>query len=325
MTDPSLSAIIHFMLIDEVDIIIKAGHGGPGRVAFFSKKGTGPSGGDGGKGGNVFMVATSNLYGLGKFISQAKLEAENGEPGSVNRKSGGDGKNLILTMPIGTVLIDEKGNETELVELNKQVLLAEGGMGGKGNYFFKSSGNTTPRFAQPGLPGGEKKLKLHLRLIADFGLIGLPNAGKSSLLNEITSSEAKIGAYPFTTLEPNLGMLNGKTIADIPGLIEGASEGKGLGDKFLKHIEKVTLLLHCISSESENPFKDYQIIRNELEKFNPKLLEKDEIIILTKSDLLDEKGLKNKLKTLSKTKIKIIPVSIHNWDRLQELTKKLNQ
>lgn len=311
------------MLVDEVDIVINGGHGGPGRVSFFSKKGSGPSGGDGGRGGDVYVAATSDLYGLNKFLSSVDLKAENGEAGSVNRKSGAEGKDLILTMPIGTVLIDEDGKETELLELNNQVLLAEGGMGGKGNYFFKSSGNTTPRFAQPGLAGQEKKLKLHLKLIAEFGLIGLPNAGKSSLLNEITSVEAKIGAYPFTTLEPNLGILNGKAIADIPGLIEGASEGKGLGDKFLKHIEKVTLLLHCITAESEDPLKDYKVIRNELEKFNPKLLEKDEVIILTKSDLLSEKELKAKLKTLSKTKAKIIPVSIHNWDSLQELTKFL--
>ena len=313
------------MLVDEVDIVVKGGHGGAGRVAFYSKKGSGPNGGDGGRGGDVFVVATSDLYGLNRFLSNAELKAENGEPGSVNRKSGANGKDLNLIVPIGTVLIDEQGKEIELANLNQKVLLTEGGLGGRGNYFFKSSGNTTPRYAQPGLPGEEKKLKLHLKLIADFGLIGLPNAGKSSLLNEITSAEAKIGAYPFTTLEPNLGMLNGKTLADIPGLIEGASEGKGLGDKFLKHIEKVTLLLHCISAESEDPLKDYKVIRNELKKFNPKLLEKDEVIILTKSDLLETKDLEKKLKSLSKTKRKIIPVSIHNWDSIQEFLKFLTQ
>jgi len=311
------------MLVDEVDIVVKGGHGGAGRVAFFSKKGSGPSGGDGGRGGDVFVLATTDLYGLNKFLSNAELKAENGESGSVNRKSGADGKDLILSMPIGTILIDDAGKEMELLQLGSPVLLAEGGLGGKGNYFFKSSGNTTPRYAQPGLPGQEKKLKLHLKLIADFGLIGLPNAGKSSLLNELTSADAKIGAYPFTTLEPNLGVLYGKVIADIPGLIEGASEGKGLGDKFLKHMEKVTLLLHCISSESGNPLKDYEIIRNELKKFNPELLKKPEIILVTKTDLIEEKDLKSKLKALSKTKKKILPVSVHNWDSIQELVDLL--
>lgn len=311
------------MLVDEVEIIIKAGKGGPGRVSFYSKKRGGPSGGDGGKGGDIYVEATTDLYALTRFMSNPECNAQNGFGGGQNQRTGEGGKDLILIMPIGTSLIDQGDTEIDLNELNKRILLCRGGLGGKGNAFFKSSSNTTPRYAQPGLRGEEKKLILKLKLIADFGLIGLPNAGKSSLLNELTQARAKIGDYPFTTLEPNLGMFGKKVIADIPGLIEGASEGKGLGHKFLKHIEKVKLLLHCISSQSEDLIKDYNIVHQELKKFNPKLLEKQEIILLTKSDLVEKRELESKIKVLSKTKKKIIPVSIHNWDSLQILQASL--
>ena len=311
------------MLVDEVDIVVIGGHGGPGRVSFRGKKGGGPDGGNGGKGGDVYVEVTSDLYALNRYVSKKVLSAQNGEPGGKSDKSGADAGDLTLIMPIGTFITDEKNQEIELNEIGKKVLIAKGGLGGKGNAFFKSSRNTTPRYAQPGLRGEEKKLNLKLKLIADFGLIGLPNAGKSSILNELTDASAKIGDYPFTTLEPNLGMLNGRVIADIPGLIEGASEGKGLGHKFLKHIEKVKLLLHCISSESSDPVKDYKIILEELKKFNPLLLEKQEIILLTKSDLVKADDLEKKLKTLAKTKKQIIPVSIHDWESLQSLIQIL--
>lgn len=312
-----------FMLVDEVEIVIKGGHGGPGCVSFYRKSGGGPDGGDGGKGGDVYVQASSDIYALNQFLSKKVCSAENGRPGGSNTKSGANGKDLILTMPQGTVLIDQGGNEIELNEMGKTLLLTKGGLGGRGNASFKSSSNTTPKYAQSGLRGQEKKLKLKLKLIADFGLIGLPNAGKSSLLNELTKAEAKIGDYPFTTLEPNLGICQGKVIADIPGLIEGASEGRGLGHKFLKHIEKVRLLLYCISSESPEPLRDYSIIRSELKKFNPKLLEKQEIILLTKSDLLEEKDLEKKISKLYPAGKEIITVSIHNWDSLQSLTQAL--
>ncbi|OGE38238.1 hypothetical protein A3B42_04525 [Candidatus Daviesbacteria bacterium RIFCSPLOWO2_01_FULL_38_10] len=311
------------MLVDDVDIVIKAGHGGTGRVSFHNKKGAGPDGGNGGKGGDVFVEVTSDLYGLNRYVSKKVLVAQNGEAGGKKDKSGADAGDLTLIMPIGTFITDEEGDEIELDEIGKKVLLAKGGLGGKGNAFFKSPRNTTPRYAQPGLRGEEKKLNLKLKLIADFGLIGLPNAGKSSILNELTNAGAKIGDYPFTTLEPNLGMLNGKVIADIPGLIEGASEGKGLGHKFLKHIEKVKLLLHCISSESDNPISDYTIIHKELKEYSSILLEKQEIILLTKSDLIKDNDLKKKLKSLAKTKKQIISVSIHDWESLQLLIKIL--
>lgn len=327
------------MLVDEAEIIAAGGHGGAGRVSFHSKSRGGPDGGDGGQGGNVYVRATSDIYGLNQFMAKKVHMSENGQMGGGHTSSGSNGGDLTLTMPIGTFLTDNEGNGIELTETDKPILLAKGGMGGKGNAFFKSSSNTTPKYAQPGLNGQEKKLKLKLKLIADFGLIGLPNAGKSSLLNELTSAKAKIGDYPFTTLEPNLGVLSprhpareavlplrsegSKILADIPGLIEGASEGKGLGHKFLKHIEKVHLLLHCISSQSENPLKDYEIVRGELQKFNPELLKKQEIILLTKSDLVGPSDLQKKLKTLKKTKKKILTVSIHDWDSLQSLVKVL--
>lgn len=307
------------MLVDEVEIIVQGGKGGPGRVSFYAKTRGGPNGGDGGRGGDVYVEATSDLYALQRFLSHPKCSAEQGDQGGFNLKSGAAGKDLTLIMPIGTYLYDQNGVESGLNELGEKVLLAKGGLGGKGNAFFKSSANTTPRYAQPGLKGEERKILLKLKLIADAGLIGLPNAGKSSLLNELTNAEAKIGDYPFTTLEPNLGVLNGKIIADIPGLIEGAAEGKGLGHKFLKHIEKVHLLLHCISAQSDHPLKDYSTVHTELEKFNPKLLEKQEIILLTKSDLVEQADLDKKLNNLRKTKKEILTVSIHNWDSLQAL------
>ena len=302
-------------MVDEAEITIRGGHGGAGRVSFRGERG-GPDGGNGGDGGDILVMAVSDIYALKQFLSKKVCKAEDGKNGGTEIKSGANGKDLILTMPAGTFLTDENGIENELTKEGQEILLAKGGLGGRGNESFKSSINTTPRYAQKGLSGEEKKLKIKLKLIANFGLIGLPNAGKSSLLNELTNANVKIGAYPFTTLEPNLGVLNGKVLADIPGLIEGASEGKGLGHKFLKHIEKVELLLHCISSESDDPARDYKVIREELKKFNPNLLNKKEIIILTKSDLKEVK-----LKKIGRKKV--IPISIHNWDSIQDLISKL--
>ena len=315
------------MLIDEAEIIIRGGHGGAGLVSFRGKKGGGPDGGGGGRGGSVYVKATSDIYALQQFLSKKICKAEDGEGGGVETRSGANGRDLILTMPVGTLITDEKGSEIELTTIGQEVLLAKGGLGGRGNESFKSPNKTTPTYAQKGLKGQEKRLKIELKLIADFGLIGLPNAGKSSLLNELTNANIKIGDYPFTTLEPNLGVLNGKVLADIPGLIEGASEGKGLGHKFLKHIEKVKLLLHCISCESDDPLKDYKIIREELKKFNPDLLNKKEMILLTKSDLKETErsplAARTKLKKIGEKEV--IPISIHDWDSIQILTKILSE
>jgi GTPase len=312
------------MLIDEVDIILRGGHGGAGKVSFGRGKYSGPDGGNGGKGGSIYLKVTSDLTALNQFSKETVLTGENGTAGGSNQKFGKDGKDLILTLPLGTELIDKKnGDVFKLEELDQEVLICKGGLGGKGNTEFKSPSNTTPMYAQKGLNGQERELKVHLKLIADFGLIGLPNAGKSSLLNELTNANAKVGDYNFTTLEPNLGVLEGRVIADIPGLIEGASSGKGLGIRFLKHIEKVGLLLHCISAISEDPVKDYQIIRKELGDYNLELLEKEEIILLTKSDLAEPKELEKKKKELKKFKKDILTVSVHDWDSLTALKIRL--
>lgn len=310
------------MLIDDVDIIIRGGHGGAGKVSFYPGHYGGPDGGNGGKGGDVYIRVVSDLTALNQFSRKKIVEGINGQDGGSNKKSGLNGKDIEIVMPVGCVLTNkETGEIINLDKVDERILIAKGGLGGKGNWEFKSSLRTTPKFAQPGLPGEEKPLKVNLKLIADFGLIGLPNAGKSSLLNEVTKANVKTAEYPFTTLEPNLGVMNNKILADIPGLIEGASEGRGLGIRFLKHIEKVNLLLHCISSESEDPIKDYQTVKSEMEKFNPDILKKEEIILLTKTDLVDKKQITEKIKTLKKLKKKILPVSIHDYDSLEDLKK----
>lgn len=312
------------MLIDEVDIKLSGGHGGAGRVSFLPGKHSGPDGGNGGKGGDLYLKVTPDLFALNQFSKSKLVEAENGEMGGRNKRFGKDGEDKYIVLPIGTEITDQQSVEViKLENLSDQILICEGGLGGRGNAEFASASRTTPMYAQKGLPGQVREFKVVLKLIADFGLIGLPNAGKSSLLNELTNANAKIGDYNFTTLEPNLGVLEKKVLADIPGLIEGASEGKGLGHKFLKHIEKVGLLLHCISATSEDVIKDYQVIRKELGDYNPELLEKKEIILLTKSDLVDRKDLEKKKKNLKKVKKEIIVVSIHDWDSLNLLKNRL--
>lgn len=312
------------MLIDEVNIKLMAGHGGAGKVSFNPGRYGGPSGGNGGKGGNIYAKVTSDLTALSQFAQKTEFEAENGEAGGSNKKSGHAADDLTFEFPIGSVLIDdETGEVIELDHLDKTVLLCLGGLGGKGNFEFRSSTNTTPRYAQPGQEGQVRKFNVILKLIADFGLVGLPNAGKSSLLNELTRADVKVASYPFTTLEPNLGAINGKIIADIPGLIEGAHSGKGLGIKFLKHIEKVSVILHCISAESDDLSRDYKTVRGELEQYDQKLTQKPEIIILTKTDLIDTKTLDQKLLELAALKRKVIPVSIHDFESLEKLKQIL--
>ncbi len=314
------------MLIDEVEVQFTAGHGGAGAIAWYPGEKSGPAGGNGGRGGDIYITVTSDLTALNQFSKKRIVEAGKGEKGMDNRKFGEDGKDIEIKLPIGTEIIDlDSGEIFELNELDQRVLICKGGLGGKGNYEFKSSRNTTPEYAQPGLPGQDRRVKLNLKLIADFGLIGLPNAGKSSLLNELTSANAKIGSYAFTTLEPNLGVVNRKVVADLPGLIEGASGGKGLGIRFLKHIEKVGLLLHCITAESDDVTRDYQTIKNELLTYSPEFKNKKEIILLTKIDLVDAKEVKEKLKLLKKLKKEVLPISIHDWDSIEKLRTLLTQ
>ncbi len=311
------------MLIDEIEITLIAGHGGAGKVSFGPAKRSGPDGGNGGKGGDIYIKATTDIYGLNQFSKTKILTAEDGKAGMSAKRFGENGKDLEIIMPLGTELEDENGEVVKLDNLESRILICKGGLGGRGNFEFRSPTNTTPYYAQRGLEGQRRNFKVYLKLIADFGLIGLPNAGKSSLLNELTNANAKIGDYRFTTLEPNLGVINGKVIADIPGLIEGASSGKGLGIKFLKHIEKVGLLLHCISAESEDLENDYKIIRRELGEFDSELLNKKEVILLTKIDLISKDQLKEKIKILRKLNKNLLEVSIYDFDSLEKLKKSL--
>jgi GTP-binding protein len=313
------------MLIDTAEAVFQGGQGGSGVTSFGKKDHSGPDGGNGGDGGDLYVEATSDLTLLNQFSRKTLYMAGAGEHGRRNKMSGLAGTDITIFIPFGTSLIDKETGIT-LFELNKvgdRKLVCKGGLGGRGNWEFRGPTHQTPMFHQPGLPGEEKKLIISLKLIADFGLIGLPNSGKSSLLNELTNSNAIVANYPFTTLFPNLGVCEGRFLADIPGLIEGASDGKGLGIRFLKHIEKVEVILHCISSESSSLIKDYNTVRKELGKYSPALLKKTEIILLTKSDLIDKKKvLQNLLKLKGKSK-KVLAVSIHDWESLEKLKKQL--
>ncbi len=307
------------MLVDEVQILVKAGNGGDGIAHLYSDgsrpKG-GPDGGKGGDGGNLYFKAVSDISRLNQFRFPKKFMAEDGQTGGQNNRTGRNGKDLILEVPVGTVINYDNGTSKELTEVGEIFMAAKGGKGGWGNHHFRSATNQTPKEFQRGQKTELKNIFLQLKLIADIGLIGLPNAGKTSLLNEITSANAKVANYPFTTLEPNLGVTKGgKIIADIPGLIEGASTGKGLGVKFLKHIERTKILVHCLSADSADPLADYQTVRHELETYSTKLAQKEEILILTKSDLLETSAIK---KLQQKLKIKL-PVSIADPGSLKSL------
>jgi GTP-binding protein len=313
------------MLVDEVNIKIAAGKGGNGCVAFDnSKGGRGPTGAGGGKGGNVIMAATSNLNALGKFRFKKEFEAENGENGKNRLLDGRSGEDLILEVPIGTVAHNlTTGKSYEVVKPDDRVLLARGGKGGRGNWSFRSSTNTTPKEWEPGKPGEGFDFLLELNLIAQIGLIGLPSAGKSSLLNTLTKADAKVAAYPFTTLEPNLGDFYGLIIADIPGLIEGASEGKGLGTRFLRHIRRTNILIHCIGADSEDLRHDYEVIRSELVKYEPELGNRKEYLFLTKTDLLKPEEKAAKLDELRKLNPDVLPVSIYDYDEMEGVKELL--
>lgn len=305
------------MLIDEVDVDIKAGHGGKGRTSFG---GHGPDGGNGGKGGDVYITVTSDLRALNQFSATKEIKAADGEAGSNNCGDGRKGNDTEIFMPVGCVLTEQNTGEViEFNEIGSRILICKGGLGGKGNFEFKSGKNRSPKYHQPGLPGDFKTFHVVLKYLADFGLIGLPNAGKSSLLNRLTNARAAVGAYPFTTLEANLGVLNQKVIADIPGLIAGASEGRGLGIKFLKHIEKVRLLLHCIAADSADVMSDYKIINNELALFSPDLANKPQVILITKTDLSAREDIDKQIKLLKSLKKKIYKVSVYDQDSIQKL------
>ncbi len=312
------------MLIDEVTIEVKGGKGGDGRVHFdTSRSREGADGGNGGDGGSVYVVGVSDLLALRQFRHKKRFYAQDGKMGGTKKKAGKFGENVVLKVPVGSVLKSTDGKkEFEILNVGEKVLIAKGGRGGKGNAEFKSSTRRSPKIAQKGKEGEHFFYKIELKLIADIGFVGLPNAGKSSLLNALTKSEAKVGNYPFTTLEPNLGEMDGIIIADIPGLIEGASKGRGLGVKFLKHIQRTKAIVHLISLESDDLMRDYISVLDELKKFDEGLPKKEKLIILTKSDLFDERTIKEKLKNFSPKK-EIFTASILNKDDVKKIREKL--
>ena len=319
--------------LDQAKIYIKAGNGGSGSASFRREKFIefgGPDGGDGGDGGSIIFEAERNLNTLIDFRYAQHFKAEDGKPGTKRKKTGAAGKDLVIKVPVGTQIYEEDNNTLiyDFTKNKERYLVATGGRHGLGNVRFKSSTNRAPTKKTNGKTGEEFWIWLQLKVIADVGIIGLPNAGKSSLLAAITRARPKIANYPFTTLDPNLGVsyYDNKevTLADIPGLVEGAHEGVGLGDKFLRHIERCKILLHLIDISEDDLVENYLQIRKELEKYDEDLSKKKEIIVFNKSDLLEEKDIKNKLKTFkNKTKKKFEIISVVADNNLTNLRKIL--
>jgi GTPase len=291
--------------LDEVVITVVSGDGGKGCVSFrrekFIPKG-GPDGGDGGAGGDILIHTSSSLNTLSDFSSKRHFKSQNGRPGKGKHQTGKNGSDVIVKVPLGTIIYDNDTEEVlaDLVHDDEEIRFLQGGIGGKGNAHFATSTNRTPRFAQDGMPGQKKTIRLSLKYIADIGLIGLPNVGKSTLLSRLTMARPKIDNYPFTTIFPNLGVMefdNQKrlTIADIPGLIEGASEGKGLGHRFLKHVERTRFLLHLIdgaASPKKEILKDFYLLQDELSRYNPNITKKEQMVLINKTDLMP-RGIKD--------------------------------
>jgi len=284
--------------VDYVKIFASSGNGGKGSMHLHREKYItkgGPDGGDGGRGGHVIVRGKENLWTLHHLKFKRHIKAGHGGHGSSSRSTGADGEDAYLDVPLGTVIKDAETDETlfEITDSNEEVILCEGGMGGRGNWHFKSSTNQTPRYAQPGVPLTERKVTLELKVLADVGLVGFPNAGKSTLLSVVTSAKPKIADYEFTTLKPNLGIVEYRdfqsfVMADIPGIIEGAAEGKGLGYYFLRHIERNSILLFLIPADADDIKKQYDILLDELRRYNPEMLDKERLVAISKSDMLDD-------------------------------------
>lgn len=322
----SVVLALESMLIDDVTIEVSAGNGGDGVVRFTrTMMNEGPTGGNGGRGGNVVLLGVPDLGALRPFRSVKKVKAGDGGHGEQNMRTGKDGADRMVRVPVGTVARDlVGGREYEILFPGQRVIVARGGNGGFGNFHFRSSRNTSPKRAKPGLPGEAVTLRLELKMIADIGLIGYPNVGKSSLLNALTDASSKVGNYRFTTLEPNLGVYFDTILADIPGLIEGASLGKGLGHKFLRHIERTRVLFHLVAADSKTPVTDYMNIRRELKKFNPALLEKPEWIVISRADESTPKTLQRTLKALSKKNPNILTLSILDDESLARVREVIS-
>ncbi|UZH54304.1 GTPase ObgE [Salinimicrobium tongyeongense] len=284
--------------VDYVKIHVASGNGGKGSAHLHREKYIakgGPDGGDGGRGGHVIIKGNKNLWTLFHLKFKRHIKAGHGEHGSKQRSTGADGQDEIIEVPLGTVIRDTETQNIlhEITEDGQEIIVAEGGKGGLGNWHFKSSTNQTPRYAQPGIPGEEEDITLELKILADVGLVGFPNAGKSTLLSVITAAKPKIADYEFTTLKPNLGIVEYRdfktfVVADIPGIIEGAAEGRGIGHRFLRHIERNSTLLFLIPADAKDIVKQYEILVDELRRYNPELLDKDRLVAISKSDMLDE-------------------------------------
>lgn len=316
--------------IDELHIHATAGHGGAGVVRWLHLKGkdkAGPAGGDGGRGGDVVLEGVRDLGALAHYRFSKKFRAENGESGGANDCHGGDGEHVVLKVPVGSVAtLTTTGEVFEILAEGQREVLMRGGMGGWGNAHFKGAVNQNPEQSTPGKSGASGDIRISLKLIADAGFIGFPNAGKSSLLNSLTRARSKVGAYPFTTLDPHLGEFYGYVLADIPGLIEGASSGRGLGSRFLKHIERTGLLVHLVSAEQEDPSASYRAIRDELTAFGRGLPEKQELVVLSKVDVLSPTEVEAVRSKLEKSiGVPVVALSIIDDDLLKEFSDTLSK
>lgn len=315
--------------VDEIKVHIKAGRGGNGVVRWRHEKGkdkAGAAGGNGGWGGDVYVHGTRNFHVLSSYRHVKEFVAENGEPGFKHSMDGKDGDDLIIDLPIGSSVTNlSTGKVVTLLEDGQKVKILKGGRGGLGNEHFKASTNVRPQQSTTGKPGDEAEFMIELALVADAGLVGMPNAGKSSLLNALTNASSKVGSYVFTTKEPHLGSLFGFVLADIPGLIQGASQGKGLGHKFLRHITRTSLILHCVSAENEDVVAVYKVIRDELSAYNSLLIEKPEIVILTKTDTVLPDDLEKKIRALKAVSKDVITVSIHDEESVQKISKTIRE
>lgn len=315
------------MLIDDVTIEVKAGKGGNGMVAFAKiLMNQGPAGGNGGRGGDIIVRGVNDLGALRPFKTKKLVKAKDGGRGEQNMRTGADGEDGLVIVPVGTIVHDLTNKKKyEIDKIGQEIVILRGGNGGFGNFHFRSSTNTSPKEANPGKLGESASIRLELKLIADIGFVGYPNVGKSSLLNALTNASSKVANYKFTTLEPHLGVYYELILADIPGIIEGASEGKGLGHKFLRHIERTKILFHFISADSEKPQEDYKIIREELGKFNKELLKKEEWIIVSKSDEKTPQEIKKIVTKLKKKNPNIVSLSLLDDESVGELKKVLNK